>query len=378
MRKNIQTWLSLLFLAALSLALGACGKADANSETPRDAVSLWYVEGEALAPEITRLAEEYNASLRDRASLPVSIRSFPDEESLAAAFDVVQPDLLLCSHERAFALYDAGALQDLTSSVGAAAPAYPGALTRYSACIGSRYYPIGFETLLLVARSDEDLGSAGTDLTALLELTAQYGKENGLPFMAVDSLADMLYDMLLALSTELHGVRRLDISNRDYVYAYNLLAEAAYTGGLIASEYPAAALVQNGHLPCAAAASSSLVQAEKSDYVVRPLPQLGDGKVYLAWASGLAVTAREGRSLRSAASFLSWLFEASRLSQTALSSGLVPAAGFGSGQAQNGLQAALVEIARNSEPHLPVPDGDFCKNRKSLEEDLRAAVELLN
>ena len=377
MKRNIQTGLSVLLLAALCLTLAGCGKAKEGSQPLRDVVSIWYVEGEALAPEITRLAEEYNASLQESSLLPVAIRSFPDEETMAAAFYAVQPDLLLCSHERAFSLYEAGALQDATSTIGAAAPVYSSTLSTYSACIGSRYYPIGFDVLLLYARSEAETGSADTDLEALFKLAAQYGRERGLPFMAADSLSSLLYDMLLSLGTELHGVRRLDISNSSYVYAYNLMAGAAYTGGLAAPEYPAAALVQSGYLPCAVAASSSLVEADTEGFDISPLPRL-DNKVYLAQASGLAVTAREGRSLRSAAGFLSWLFEATRLNQTALRSGLVPAAGLGAVKALNELEAALTEVARSGEPHLPVPDGDFCKNRESLEETLRAAVELLN
>lgn len=358
-------------LAALALSLCACGQ---REKAPTDAVSVWFLESEPFAGQLAELSEAYNRKL-SREQLPVSLRSFPDEAALAGAFDAARPDLLLCSHERAFALYEAGVLTDAASYLGPAVPAYPEALGLYSACIGRSFFPLGFDTQLLLTGPGTE---AETDLEVLLTKARDYGEESGLPYLTADSFADLLYGMLLSKGKELHGLRRLDISEPDYRAAYNLLAEAAYTGGLASYEAPAADLLKAGLLPCAAARSSTLTELKGSGLNVFPLPRLESGSVYLAQGVGLAVTVREGRSPRPAAAFLAWLCDPERLAGSALSGGLVPAAGCDGMEETDALSGVLLELAREGESHLPEPGADYPANREALEAELRSAVELLN
>lgn len=368
MKKRIS---AALLLAALLLALCACGQ---KKQTPKDAVSLWFLEGEPFAGQIAALAESYNRKA-DGDRLPVSVRSFPDEAALAAAFDAARPDLLLCGHERAFSLYEAGILTDAASWLGPSVPDYPEALRLYSPCIGRSFFPLGFDTQLLLTGPG---GEGETDMEALLTRAKSYGSETGLPYLTADSFSDLLYGMLLSQGTELHGLRRLDISEPDYVAAYNLLAGAAYTGGLASFEAPAVELLRAGILPCAAARSSTLAGLEESGLSVAPLPRLEEGAVYLAEGIGLAVTVREGRDLRSPAAFLSWLCAPERLAESALAGGLAPAAAYEGAEAADHLSAVLLRLAREGEAHLPEPGADYPANRAALEAELRSAVELLN
>ena len=373
MMRGRKLWAALL-LAALCLTLCACGQK--REGPPADAVSLWYTEGTPLAGTLEALAESYNGQLGDGAS-PVLLRSFPDEESLAAAFDAARPDLLLCSHERAFALYEAGSLRDAAASLGPRTPDYPALLGRYSPCVGRCFFPLGFDTQLFAANG-EGADAAPAGLEALLEQAAARGEETGLPCLTAESFSGLLYSMLLSLGSELHGLRQLDISNPDYVRAYNLLAGAAYTGGLAAFDTPPAALLEAGYLPWAAVRSSSLAASGAGGLSVSPLPRLEAGEVYLAEGIGLAVTAREGRSLRSPAAFLAWLCTPERLARTALDGGLVPPADFAGLEPASPLEAVLLDLAEAGEPHFPMPDADFFQNRDALEAELRAAVALLN
>ena len=359
--------MAALLAAVFCLSLCACSHPEAET---RDVLSLWYTADSPLATSVERLAAEYNATLSG--DLPeLSLRAFADEEALSAAFEITRPDLLLCSHLRAFELYGRGALRSPD-----AGPAYSEALRLYSPCVGESYFPLGFLAPLLYAREDA-LGESGPeDLQALLSLAGDYGRENRVPFLTADSFSALLYDMMLCLGSELHGLRAKDLSNRDYGTAYNLLAGAAYWDGLTATDHPAAALVQSGYLPCAVVSSPALLGAEQEGYQILPLPRLRGG-TYLAMAEGLAVTAPEGRSLRGAAAFLTWLAENGRISSLALEAGLVPAADVGA-EAADPLSAALVRMARSWEAHLPVPGCDWLQNREALEESLRQAIELLN
>ena len=143
-----------VLLLCLCLPLMACA-AEKNS---RDAVSLWYVEGEAVAPALAALIGEYNAGL-DGELLPLSLRAFPDEESLAAAFDTARPDLLLCAHPRAMALYDRGLTRDTAPALAGNPPAFAAWLTERFSAVGRSFFPIGTEVQLLYARS----GSLGRE-----------------------------------------------------------------------------------------------------------------------------------------------------------------------------------------------------------------------
>ena len=375
MKNPLQKTLILFLLSALCLTCCACGQP--GSRDSREAVTLWYAEGSELAAMLETLAEEYNASLGSSELLPVSLRAFPDEDSLAAGFNTARPDLLLCSHSRAFSIYATGVIRDMGEALDGTGPAYPDYLKSYSPCIGNGYFPIGFETQLLYVH-DNAANAADWNLMRLLEYTAEYGLEEGLPFMTTDSFSALLYDMLLSWGTELHGIRQLDITNLRYLSAYNLLAEAAFTGGLISSEVPAEVLVQSGYVSCAAINSASLIGADMESCTVFPLPRLQTSQVYLAQAEGLAVTARDGRDLQSIAGFLSWLSQGGRMSVAALGAGLVPAVDFENVEIHGILQTVLLELANEGEAHFPMPESDFYQNRALLEAELRAAMELLN
>lgn len=355
-----------VLLLCLCLPLMACA-AEKNS---RDAVSLWYVEGEAAAPALAALIGEYNAGL-DGELLPLSLRAFPDEESLAAAFDTARPDLLLCAHPRAMALYDRGLTRDTAPALAGNPPAFAAWLTERFSAVGRSFFPIGTEVQLLYARSGSLGREAPEDLEALLSRAGAYGLENRAPFLTADSFAALFYQSLLSQGSEFHGLESLDIRDENYKRSYNLIAAAAYNEGLEALNYPGAALVQGGYLPCALTPSSALAGAETKGFEILPLPVSGRR---LGETLGLAVTAPEGRGLRSAAAFLGWLMESGRASKLAYDSGLVPAAGERA-EGDSPLAAVLAALWDAGALHLPDPDCDYYVNRVAFEASFRAALK---
>ena len=355
-----------LVLAVLCLLLCACG--GRGSGKP-ERVTLWCLEDDPLRRPLEELIQEYNGNPGEWQQ--VSLRCFADEESLAAAFDTARPDLLLCSHARAWTLEQQELFRDLRPGLGEAAPAYPEYLCLAPESVGRGYFPLGVQVPLLCVRREADGG--WTDLTALCEAAASLGRE-GEAFFTADSFGDLFYQELLGRGVEFHADPLRDRNDPGYLALYNALAGGAFDRGVVLSEHGAAELVAAGTLPCGAAASSSLTELPEEGFMIRPLPGLEKGGPLLGRALGLAVTARENRDLRSAAAFLRWLFSEGRADRAALDAGLIPAALGGEPKAETELEELLLSLGEEYRLHLLPPGGDYARNQAAFEQDFRAVL----
>lgn len=356
-----------LLLAALCLLLCACGGAGGGKPDP---VTLWCLEDDPLCLPLEQLVQKYNQS--PGAWQQVSLRRFADEESLAAAFDAARPDLLLCSHDRAWTLEQQELFRDLRAELGDAAPDYPESLCAVPEGVGQGYFPLGLELPLLAVR--EDLEADWPDLQAFCAAASAYGREHGSAFFTADSFGDLLYQELLLQGVEFHGDAVRDERKSAYVAAYNALTGCAFDRGLALSEHGAAELVSAGALPCAVAASTELTALPGEGYTVRPLPGLGQDAPLLGRVTGIAVTAREGRDLGSAAAFLRWLFSEGRAGRAALDAGLIPAAQDPAAEPGTPLESLLLSLGAEHPFLLLPPGGDYEKNRAAFEQSFRAAL----
>lgn len=359
-----------LLLSLLCLLLCACG-----TQTPdnQDTVMIWGLEGDALLRPLQERIEEYN---RDTGGLlPVTLRSFPDEESLAAAFESARPDLLLCDHARAAALYESGVLQDIRAGLGETAPRYPENLSAVFEGLGRSYYPLGAAVILLYADREAANLSAYGDLESLCRCACAYGEKEKKPFFTSDDFSALFYQGMLSWQVEFHGEPERDERSEVYVTLYNLLANGTYEGGILPTDYAGRSLVQAGTLPCAAVWSNRLAGAPEEGKLFAPLPGLREQQELLAWGHGLAVTLRPGRGSRSTVGFLRWLFSEGRADQMALDGGLVPVAEGASPAADSTLDLKLLELGRKYNLHLPDPGGDYWRHRESFESFFRAALE---
>ena len=364
--------LPLLMIAAAVICALLGGCAGARAQT-RDSVSVWYIEGDALAGSLAQAVSEYNGAVED-GLLGVSLRSFSDEAALSAAFESGRPDLLLCSTAKAVDLYERGVLRDVGAALSGGAPAYPDCLSSRFDGVGRGFFPLGSSVQLLYSSASAGLSPA-LDAERLFTLAAACGRDERLPFLTADSFADLVYQLMLSLGSEFHADREADLRDVNYSYVYNLLADAAYDGGLVSLGYGGAELVRSGYLSCAAVRSQSLAGLDEAGYTVSLLPVFGGSRACLADTLGLAVTAREGRSVRSISAFLSWLFQGERSGALALESGLVPACTGGALLPDTALEERLMEIYSGYELVMPDYSGDFLKNRDGFEARFRAAVE---
>lgn len=355
-----------LMLAVLCLLLCACGGGGGRPER----VTLWCLEDDPLRKPLEELVQEYNRSPGEWQQ--VSLRCFPDEESLAAAFDTARPDLLLCSHDRAWTLEQQALLRDLRAQLGTAAPDYPESLRLAPESVGSGYFPLGVQVTLLCLREEAD--GSWADLEALCAAAAAYGREKGSAFFTADSFGELFYQTLLAQKTEFHADLLRDRDTPAYLALYNALAGCAFDRGIAVSEHGAAELVAAGALPCAAAASSEMTVLPGEGFVIRALPGLEKNAPLPGRAMGLAVTARESRGLRSAAAFLRWVFSERRADRAALDAGLIPAAADGTIEAESPLEELLLALEAEHPVYLLPPEGDYIKNQAAFEQAFRAVL----
>lgn len=341
-----------LLLLCTALLLSACA---GTQTTEGYSLTLWYVEGDPLAPAITRLAEDYNRS-RGRATLPVTLRAWSSEEQLRATLQrSTVPALVLCPHTLALQLEEFGLLRE----PGTPSPSYPDWLTQRADCVGHGFYPVGFSLPLLCTRE-----GAPTSLPALLSYAAGQGQTSGLPALYVGRFAPLFYQTLLDRGTEFTADPVKDSASKDYVNLYNALMACRFAHGLAYG--PAV------DTACYLDDSAALAARTLESFRVTPLsegPLLAEGR-------GLAVTARDTRMQRALPDFLRYLIEAGRLSRAALEAGLIPA--WEEELSPSGpLETVLLQL-RGRTLHLPDPESKYYVNQLSFEQSFLDALELLH
>ena len=342
--------LTAALLCLCTLLLCACAGEEQEPDEQHQ-LKLWYVESAPMAENLVQLIEEFNASSSGYKVVP---RAFKSEQKLAAAFDSGHPDLLLCGHERAFALYEQDKLTDISSALGEDAPEFLSGVDIYSLSVGRSYFPLGAQTQLLYvngAAFDASKTGAGVGpavfgtIEALCSIATAYGRSTGEPFMTADSFADIFYNCMLQHGEEFTGIAEQDMQSGEYKSLYNLLADAAYNHGLRALDGNAARLAEEGSVICALVHSSKLGGELPEGMRVYAFPGVEGGEdMCSAELFGLAVTTRASEKLGGAAQFIKWLCAPARYTAAALDGGCVPLIS-GAGSADDSeLAQALMDI----------------------------------
>ncbi len=316
-------------LLLVALLLSGCA-----AEAPSDpyALTLWLCEGDALTPALTALAEDYNRE-RDRDALAVSVRSFESEEQLLAALQSgAAPGLCVLASEdaeeleRAHLLYDPGI------------PPFDGG-----------FCSLGVTVPLLCAAGD-----APSSLTALLEAAAR-----GEISLFIGAFAPVFGQGMLEAQQRFTADFELEAQNESYVNLYNLIAGAAFTGGLTDAE----------DAPYRIERSTALAGRELSGYALSPL---AEDRLFSEGVS-LAVTAREARMRRAVPAFLHWLLEGDALPAAALEAGMIPVLG-GDPVADSPLDETLLSLRGAALSHTDVA---YRRNAAAFDKRLREALSLL-
>ena len=169
------------------------------------------------------------------------------------------------------------------------------------------------------------------------------------------------------------GVREQDILGEDYKRVYNLLAEAAYEGGLAACDSPALPLAENGDVVCALVSSIELTGELSGELELHPLS--GPAGCF-ARAVGLAVTSPFSGREQAIAKFLSWLLQPQRAVELALPHGLIPAVTGWEPEEAGVLDTALLSLS-SARLYFPPLDSGYFRTDGEFEHRFRAALEML-
>lgn len=330
------------------------------SKQARGNLTLWYAETDCPREVMEALLTDYQNQTRRL----VTAAAFPDEQALAAAFETGRPDLLFCSHVRAWDLDEREGLTALQNM-----PPLPASLDGVSPQLGVCFFPLGARLPLLVSGG----GAAPETLEALFRRAA----ESGTPCLGADSWADVLYQGMFSLGRELHGSLKADQRDEAYRKLYNALAQAAYSGG-IARVQAVPEHVRQGLLEAVIVSSSALAGLEdEAGLAVSPLPPPEGGRqAYSAELMGFAVLADE-KTRDEARAFLEWLSTGDNALFPALQAGLVPMAAPAEAAGESAFARLLLSLSRGASLRYPDPGCDFCQNREALEARLRQSLDLL-
>lgn len=356
-------------IKALLAALIACmffSSCSAQKETPAytDTLSVWCTADSPAAAALAELISEYN-SLPGQ-SMPVQLKVFPSEAAMAEAFNIIRPDLMLCTRSRASALGSGGqlsAVPGLFDSVGGTL--YPGFVPFSDAS----FIPLGAEGPLLLCAP-----GANSDALTLSVLADAAASRSG-PFMAVSCWSDLFAAVGAGTDVDFFYSLEKDAENPLFSETYNLFAELSYTGRLSFSQH-AIEKVAAGQLSCAAVSSCELADAEIDGCTVVSLPDAySEPSQFLSAVWGFAVTAASGRSAEPAAAFARWLFDGSRLGDAVIRGGLIPASVCT--VRTSPLYAALFDICRNNRLYSLPPASPFFEAGYDFNTEVGAAMARL-
>lgn len=338
-------------------------------------LKLWYVSGDFSPAVMELLASHYNEQRREN-DYPVSLRGFATEEELAAAFEQSQPDLLLCSYDRAASL---GSREQLAELVGADWDYLP-EIEDGLPYAGRSFFPLG-SAVPLLAYNEAALAEAGVQadfasLEGLCATAEAYYEQTGKPFFTAGGVSPLLAVWCGSLGYALCGDAERDALSEVFCRVYNQLAQCAYDGCFLPPSENFTDFVETGELPCALISSTQAVTlAESCVLALLPLPAEGEA-VYVPELMGLAVTGANSYALPSAKAFLLWLRD-NYSPWDALALGLVPAGAAAECEPDLELSRLLMAVYESRRPLLYPPLSGYMENRREMEERLCYALDLL-
>ena len=367
----------LAVVLALAIAAGVFVFFSTRKDNSRGMVTLWYEKGSPLAGEIEKLAESYNSDMA-RETLPVETKCFETEEALAEAYETGTPDILLCSHLRAFSLHQREKLTDISEEANLVPPAYPKSIQSRNSSIGRSFFPLGLSVPVLAINNSLISQRSFASFEEVFSQAAFYTKKTGKPFLVCDNIPELGCVYMLRFGEEFDG-KMEDISGKPRLLSlYNTFAEAAFDGCLSFPGEDGIKAFTNGAVPCIFTDSEKLSGIDLATVTVcaLPSPEGSANSDTVGTAYGFAVTNGGCRSKGDTAAFISWVFSEKRSVHAALDSMLSPLTA-GADAPAGTVQALLNDMVKDKLVTLPSPDSDYIRNKTGFEESFQREMERL-
>ena len=335
--------------------------------------TLWIAEDAPLSGDMAALCEQY---LRQAPDCGLVLRRFATSEELDAALETGKPDLLLCGGVRAAALIAAGRggvpvlSEETQRRMTLLFREAPG-------CAEGLYCPLGAALPVLTLREENlPLLSGCGSMESLCAAAGLSGQENGAPFLSADSFSQLFSGMLAQKGRVFYAMREQDLENQEYRAVYNLLAGAAYDGGLVSADEAVLPMVARGDLICGVCSSRELFRREAQGLIVLPLPPM-EGCEALTETEFWGLLSMSGRDRPDAVRFVAWLLQEGRAAEAALAVGLLPAEEGDWSTELDAAAAGLLCVVRTTRPWVPEEDGAYLRSGADFEQSFRAALALL-
>ena len=367
----------LAVILALVIAAGVFVFFGTRKDNSRGLVTLWYEKGSPLAGEIEKLAESYNSDMT-RETLPVETKCFENEEALAAAYETGTPDILLCTHLRAFSLHQREKLTDISGEKNFVFPGYSQSVQSRNSSIGKSFFPLGLSVPVMVINNALISQRSFADFEEVFSQAAAYTKRSGKPFLICDNISELGCVYMLRFGEEFDG-KMEELSGKPRLLSlYNIFAEAAFDGCVSFPGKNGIKYFVNGAVPCMFTDSDKLQGIGLDAVTVCELPS-PEGSVNsdtVGTAYGLAVTNGGCRSKGDTAAFISWVFSEKRSAHAALACMLSPLTEGGEALAGS-VDALLNDAVKDKLVTLPTPDSDYILNKTGFEESFLKEMERL-
>ncbi len=315
----------IMALCLMLLCLSGCGgvvsvAASPVPEAQRTGITVWYTDdGGRLWDGFEAAVASYNAGDGAISGVKVTVKSYASDAELIAALSdgkTGNPDAVLCGLDAGLGVTGGSTAQYFSaSSLGAVGSEYlkaceiSGKLVCVPVFVSPELLMVN-EPLLakLGGQSQAELAS----FEGVCSWAEKYNDLTGDHFLTADSYTSLFRAGLAQYGDEFHASRELDIKNSHYVYLYNLLAEAAYHGGVTSADTAAGKLVAEGKIACATVSAADVMDnapsAKAADIGILPYPVVNGGKklcpAKLVCAS---ITADDEKAQAACAVFISWL-----------------------------------------------------------------------
>lgn len=367
----------LAVILAIAIAAGVYILFSTKEDNSRGAVTLWYEKGSPLAGELEALVKSYNSDIK-RETLPVELKCFDNESALAEAYETGSPDILLCSHLRAFSLYSKNKLTDISSEETFVAPAYSKNLTSRNSSIGNSFFPIGISVPVIAFNNSLAQQNSFGSFEDMLSAASDYAADTESPFLSINSIAEQYYIYLLRYNVEFDGKFEEINSDKQYLSLYNSFAEAAFEGSVAFLGDNAVNYLAENAIPCVIVSSDTLKGVDADNISVCDIPASAESLNHdtVGTAYGLAVTNGGCRSTRDTAAFITWIFENNRSSQAAIDARLAPSSENDSFKT-DAIGAEIANIVKEEVVVLPASGGDYMLNRDSFDESFLEKMQKL-
>ena len=367
----------LAVILAIAIAAGVYILFSTKEDSSRGAVTLWYEKDSPLANELEELVKSYNSDIK-RETLPIELKCFDNESALAEAYETGSPDILMCSHLRAFTLYYKNKLTDISGEENFASPIYSKNLTSRNSSIGKSFFPVGISVPVIALNNNLTQQNLFGSFEDMLSAASDYTADTESPFLSINSVAEQYYIYFLRFAVEFSGKFNEINSNKQYLSLYNAFAEAAFEGSVAFLGNDAVNYLVGNAIPCVIVSSDMLKDVDTENISLCDIPAPAESLNHdtVGTAYGFAIANGGCRSTRDIAAFITWMFEKNRASRAAVDARLAPVLEEDSYKT-DAIGAAIANIVKEDVVVLPAADSDYMLNRDSFEESFLEKMQKL-